>query len=359
MKKVITIISIAAIAIVMVFSCAKENTTDKPTAKHELTAYEVHINKTLKDFKQKMEFIRANPLLKSGESVPADSAVWLLEATINFSHAFPNEFYSEFETDSLTLTVNQNEDGTVSLDELTARYDEMKEEVAEVYHNSAYEEKGLSAVDLEISGETANEIIVSILTNVGSKTTPPDPPVGSGPFLEEDDWWYGEEYGYCYDHTVFGDASIMLYDEAVNLVPDPNGNYGFINLFMFSIEGGDPYFQRDQTPDNYLDYWLYYSVEGDPQIPFDEEEMLCVEWQEMNSYYVYLKNLMFNILPNDYLPEELNKYGYSIESFNDLDWKKYDPQPPYTTFTKYLHKATFTYGIKINIGEGEEGPQEL
>jgi hypothetical protein len=357
MKKVISIISIAAIAMVLVFSCAKEEATNKPATKHELTAYETHINKTLKDFKQKMEFIRANPQLKSGESVPADSAVWLLEATINFSHAFPNEFYSEFETDSLTLTVARNADGTVDMEELTGKYDEMKQAVADAYHNSGYEVKGLAVVDLEEAVITESEIDINVQVLTGEKGNepPPGPPVVDGPFVEGDDWWYGENYGYCYDHTVFGDASIMLYDEAVNLVPDPNGNYGFINLFTFWIEGGDPYFQRYLTPDNYLDYWLYYSVEGDPQIPFDEQVTLCVERQEMNAYYAYLRGLMFDILPNHYLPEVLNKFGYSIESFNNLDWKKYDDNPPYTS---YLHKATFTYGIKINYGEGE-GPEEL
>jgi hypothetical protein len=355
MKKVITIISIAAIAIVMVFSCSKEKVTDKPSAKHELTAYEVHINKTLKDFKQKMEFIRTNPMLKSGESVPADSAVWLLEATINFSHAFPNEFYSEFETDSLTLTVARNEDGTVSLDELTAKYDQMKDVVADVYNNSTYEEKGLAVVDLEVSGETEGEITITIGTSVGEKSTPPPPPGQDGPFEEGDDWWYGGIVGHCYDpYAIPDNAANQLWLVTKDLVPDPNGNYYFTNPFYFTVQGGDPHLIRDQTPDNYLDYWLYYSVEGDPQIPFDEDEMLCLEWQEMNAYYVYLKTLMFSYLPNHYLPEVYNLHGYSVETYHGLGYGS----DTYGNISRYFHEAEFTFGIKVGYAEGE-GPSEL
>ncbi|MEZ5197826.1 MAG: hypothetical protein R2764_15995 [Bacteroidales bacterium] len=95
MKRNILILSIVAGAIIIVFSCSKEmsNNFDTGTSKNnQLTEYEIQVNKSIKDFKQKMAYCRENPHLKSGETIPADSAVWLLEATINFSHAFPNEY---------------------------------------------------------------------------------------------------------------------------------------------------------------------------------------------------------------------------------------------------------------------------
>ncbi|MEZ5199223.1 MAG: hypothetical protein R2764_23410 [Bacteroidales bacterium] len=320
MKKTVSIISIAAIAMVMVFSCSKENATDKPVEKQELTAYETHINKTLKDFKQKMEFIRANPNLKSGESVPADSAVWLLEATINFSHAFPNEYYNEFKTDTLTLTVARNTNGSVDINELTTKYDEMIQAVADVYHSSGFEEKGLAVVDLEEADITESEIEINVQVLTGDKSNdPPPPPPVNGPFEDGDDWWYGKNVGHCYDPgSILEDAADHLYWETSGLVPDPNGNYFFINEHEIIVSGGDIDFRRqNDTEDNYLDYYLYYSVEG-TSLPFNEYEMLCIEWTEMNNYYSYLINLMFNFLPNQYLPNVLGFYGHSIVSFDHL-----------------------------------------
>ena len=85
-----------------------------------------------------------------------------------------------------------------------------------------------------------------------------------------------------------------------------------------------------------------------------EEETLCVEYTEMNAYYTYLNALIFDVLPNDYLPDVYHRYGYSVESFNKLEDKKTNTPPK----TKYFHEAEFTFGIKVGYKEGE-GPQEL
>jgi hypothetical protein len=282
--------------------------------------------------------------------------VWLLEATINFSHAFPNEFYSEFEIDSLTLVVERNADGTVDMNELTSKYDEMKQAVADAYHNSGYEVKGLAVIDLEQTNVTVDQIEINVKVLTGEKgNEPPPPPPVNGPFEEGDDWWYGKNKGHCYaPGGILEDAADHLYWETSGLVPDPNGNYFFVDPHEITVSGGDSDFRRpNDTEDNYLDYYLYYSVEG-TSLPFNEYEMLCIEWTEMNKYYSYLINLMFNHLPKQYLPNVLGLYGYTIVSFDHLYDYKIDQLP----MKFYWHKAIFTFGIKINYSVGE-GATEL
>jgi len=349
MKKIISIISIVLIAMVMVFSCSKENATDKPRTKNELTAYEVHINKTLKDFKQKMEFIRANPLLKSGESVPTDSAVWLLEATINFSHAFPNEYYSEFETDSLTLTVNRNEDGTVDMNELTGKYDEMKVAVSEAYHNSGYEVKGLAVVDLEVNGVTEDEITISIQTCVGEKSTPPPDPGIDGPFVEGDDWWYGENKGHC-DWDWEFDAAEKLNDAMNTYLAEQNAGLFFIRETERTRKGGDYNVRRigdPNPPDNNIDYYLYSASEVIGPV---NDEMKCLEWTEMNVYFNLMRYLIYTKIPNDdlppgYLPMQLTYQNGDSEIVNE-------------NYYHFFHQFTYKFGIPIGYDEGE-GPEEI
>ncbi|MCF8369376.1 MAG: hypothetical protein K9G76_10070 [Bacteroidales bacterium] len=357
MKKIILIISILVATIAIVWSCSKEETNNQAANKVELTPYEMQVNQRIKDFKQKIALYKENPGYKSGEVVSAEDALWLLEATINFSHTFPNEYYDEMQSEDLNLVVPKNANGGVDMDDLTQKYTEMKQAITDVYYNSTYEDKGLVLVDISEVSQSAGEITLNVETVTGEKGNepPPDPGI-NGPFEEGDDWWYGENVGYCYEpYTVNDDAANRLYQEALGLIPDPSGNYYFINEFSFSIFGGEPDLLRDTSPDNYLDYWLYYSIEGS-SIPFDEDEVLCLEYTEMNAYYTYLNGLMFDYLPNTYLPNKYNLNGYSVESLTLLEDEKLVNGIEETT--KYFHKASFVYGLKIFYGEGD-GPSEL
>ncbi|OQX78622.1 MAG: hypothetical protein B6D61_05100, partial [Bacteroidetes bacterium 4484_249] len=325
--------------------------------KPQLSEFDKQVNKAINSFKQKMAYYRENPQLKSSETVPADSALWYLEATINYAHAFPNDYYDEMQSDEHTLVVPKNSNGEVDMDVLTQKYYEMKAEITNVYNNSGYADKGLALVDLTETAQTDDEITLNVETVTGEKGAAPDGPTPyGGPFEAEDDWWYGEDAGYCYDpYGVQDDADHQLFLATKDLIPDPNGNYFFINEFSFTVEGGDPDMRRDGDPlNNYLDYYLYYSVEGDLSLPFYAPQTLCLEKDEMNAYYTFMNYLMFDILPNEYLPDVFGLYGYRIESLNSL----YDFKYTQDDNTYYLHKADFTCGIQVGYKEGES-PTEL
>jgi hypothetical protein len=356
MKKSIYIISIlAAGLLLMVYSCSKEEVQTAKSHENDLTPYEIQVHNAIKGFKSTMEMHRENPHYKSGQVVSPDSALWLLEATINFSHAFPNEFYTEHEIEDLTLVIPKTVDGMIDMAVLTQKYDEMKSDITTVYYGSSFTDKGLVLVDLEEDSQTETELNlrVQVVTGDGGSDSDPGTPGINGPFEEGDDWWYGENVGLCTDpYTILSDAAKKLFAEGLNLVPDPGGNYFFTNLFTFDIQGGDEYFRRPNDPlNNYLDYYLYYSIDGfEPLIPFNEQQMLCLEWPEMNLYYSFLKQLMFTIIPNQYLPEAHNRIGFSISSINYLID---DFDSPTNDVVEYYHKAQFTYGIKVcYAGEG-------
>jgi hypothetical protein len=185
MKKSIYIISIlAAGLLLMVYSCSKEEVQTAKSHENDLTPYEIQVHNAIKGFKSTMEMHRENPHYKSGQVVSPDSALWLLEATINFSHAFPNEFYTEHEIEDLTLVIPKTSDGMIDMAVLTQKYDEMKSDITTVYYGSSFTDKGLVLVDLEEDSQTETELILSVQTVTGERGVDPGPgtPGVNGPF---------------------------------------------------------------------------------------------------------------------------------------------------------------------------------
>ncbi|MCD4695872.1 MAG: hypothetical protein K8S16_06485, partial [Bacteroidales bacterium] len=337
-------------AMIMVFSCSKQETKMEPDNSKNFTPYEMQVNKTIKDFKQTIVYYHETPDFKSGESVSADSALWLLEATINYSHAFPNEYYEEMQTNDLTLTVPKNIDGTVDMDMVIQKYDEMKGDITTVYNGVSYGDKGLVLVDLSETSQTAAEIVMNVQMVAGDKGNdpPPDPGI-NGPFEEEDDWWYGEFKGHCPPHTWDSDASIELKNAMNDYISEQNNGVFFIHQTEKTKKGGDPNIRRPgdpNPPDNDFDYYLYSSSTENETVT---DETLCLEWTEMNIYYTYLKYLLFTKMPNDDVPE-----GYAVETILSMEGT-YEWQDIYK---HYFHEGIFKFGFPVGYGEGE-GPEEL
>ncbi len=285
--------------IMLMTNCTKEATETKK-AENPLTQNNVKIGNLIKAFKSKVAHYEQFPDLKSSEKVSVDTAQWLLEATMNYSHAFPNEFYNEFETDSVMITLQRNADGSVNMDELTQKYNEMKQAVSDIYHQVEYTDKGLAVVDLKTSTISETQLSLNAQTITGNKGIKPPPPVMGGPFQQGDNWWFGEFGGSCSGNGPTGsDAADQLYIELLKQFPELETNSYSVNLFNFSIEGGDSRIRRtawNDIEDNHLDYLLYFSSTA---VGPCGNDTLCVEWNEMNLYYSFLKHLIFNYLPQN------------------------------------------------------------
>ncbi len=357
MKRTIYLLSIMiAGALITIYSCTKENQTIQQAVhqastlgddNHELSPTDIKVNNLITGFRDKVAHHLENPGLKSGESIATDSALWFLEATINYSHCFPNEYYRGFEIDTVYLAISKDADGNIDMGELAQKYDEMKTEVAALYHGSGFEDKGLAVVDLKEISQNNSEIVFTSETVTGNKGIDPLP----GPFEEGDDWWYGELAGLCIENDNYeeeSDAAEELFALINDEIPDPSGNYFFINHKPYDITGGDPLIQRDPTPDNHLDYYLYYAS---TEWGVCGEDTLCVEYPEMNLYYNYLKTLIFSYLPAN-VPV---LYGKSIEVVTNIDGYSEYANP----YMKYKHHLFTIYGEKVGFMAGAEGPIEL
>ncbi|OQX76863.1 MAG: hypothetical protein B6D61_08100 [Bacteroidetes bacterium 4484_249] len=352
MKKTRIVLSLIAGAMIIAFSCSKETVNNENTVisnKPQLSEFDKQVNKAINNFKQKMAYYRENPQLKSSESVPADSALWYLESTINYSHSFPNEYYEEFEVDTSYLNIPIDANGMVDMVVLTQKYYEMKTNVADDYHNSAFVEKGLCYVSISEVSLTSDELILLVESGTGEKNNdPPPPPPVNGPFGSGDNWWYGENAGKCEDATGEDfDAAYQLYVEAENTIPDPNGNYIFVGPFIEkTIEGGDPnllYPTDPQPEDNHMDYYLYYAS---TEFGVCGDDTLCLEYPEMNNYFVRLKYMMYH-----YFVDKPGMEDYSIMCIVNFD--DFNELYNNNIWIKYYHKGTLKFGKKIYGKEGE------
>ena len=355
MKRIIYLASILITgALITFYSCTKENNNnEKQQAStlvgngHELTPTDIKVNKLITGFRDKVAYHLENPGLKSGESISTDSALWFLEATINYAHAFPNVYYDEMEANELTLTVPVNGNGSVDMYELSLKYDEMKTDITTAYNNSGYDDKGLVLVDITGASQTNNEITLELEAVVGNKGIDPGP----GPFVEGDDWWYGETLGDCYPHSYDTDAAHELQNAMNAYITGQNSGKFFVGPTNIIHKGGN--LRRDgdpEPPNNIYDYYMYSTSTENGTIT-NENGVLCLSYYEMNIYYDLLKQLLYDKIPETEVPP-----GYKIEQ---IMWMLGDKESVNDDDdTHYYHRGLFKYGLPVAYFGGE-GPEEL
>ena len=200
-------------------------------------------------------------------------------------------------------------------------------------------------VDLTETAQTSDEITLNVETVTGEKgETPFD-----GPFEVGDDWWYGEDEGKCDLPVYSSDAAQELYAYMNDYISGQNSGVYFIHQTKVYKKGGEPNIRRHNDPDppnNVYDYYLY---SASTEYGTVTDEVLCVEYNEMNAYYNYLEYLLFTKIPDEEMPA-----GYVVEI---IVWMigYYEQNGPHT---HYYHEGEFKYGYPIGYDEGE-GPEEL
>ena len=342
------------ISAVMFNACSKQDSdlqSIDPGNEQQLSPRDLKINRIIKDFRAEVDYIREHPAYKSGESYTADSALWFLEATINYSHTFPNQYYSQMLTDTLYLTLATNDAGEVDMNELAQKYDDMKASISEVYHSKAIEDKGLVLVNLEDISFKSDEMVIEVVAVTGEQTDGTPPGFGnSGPFQGFEDYWYGEYLGQCFPHTYDTDAAQLLKDAMNNYIPDLSTGYFYCDLTVVSKKAGDPNLRRIGDPepqDNIYDYYLYNASDVYDTVT---DENLCLNANELNTYFYLLEHLLFNKIPGEDVPA-----AYEIVRVMWMNGDNDDIENG--LLIHYYHEGDFEYGLKCCRASGENATE--
>jgi hypothetical protein len=346
MKKLILSLIVAVMAAALIYSCSKEIAESEVTQPY--SDFDLQISNNIKGFIAGVSYQMENPDLKSDESFSIDSALWYLESTFNYCYGFPGEYYRQYEIDTFMLTLNLTSDNRVSMNELTAKYDIMLQEITDAYYNVAFEEKGLSLINLQEATITEDEVSFSVNVATGEKGIPPQLII-SGPFVEDDDWWYGEMEGRCNEFLNDSDAAKQLMIAMNATLPNPIGSFHVINPTTINREGGKPNLRREtdpNPPDNLYDFYLFYGTE---QISPVE---LCLYRNDMNIYYGFLRHLLLIKIRN----EEFNSL-YSL--INVVDMVGRYNSISYPVQREYFHEGWYNYGIKVHYISEPDYPIQL
>ena len=181
---------VASMAITTV-SCKKEQTTTE-TAQGEATLARIM------DFKQQVDYYKANPNVKDGEAVTLDEAIWNIEALFNLTYSYPELSYGRTETADTVLYLLVGADNTVLLTDLTVFYGQMYEVVRNIYQGIELDNKQFLILDVEAGEQHGGQQAIKLHSIQGSvKGIPPTPPTPpqNGPFTPGVLWWYGEDGG--------------------------------------------------------------------------------------------------------------------------------------------------------------------
>ena len=302
---------VASMAITTV-SCKKEQTATD-TAQGEATLARIM------DFKQQVDYYKANPDVKDGEAVTLDEAIWNIEALFNLTYSYPELSYGRTETADTVLYLPVGADNTVLLTDLTVFYGHMYEVISDIYHSIELDSKQFIILDVELGERLGSQQAVRLHSVQGSAKgiQPPTPqPVVWAPFAEGPAWYYGEDGGMI-NGMLEGqmDATDTLANK-LNAILVPKAPHGQAYIYTE--------IRKKELPSNYLipfSHNLYQGEYCEFYIVNAEEDDKWLNTSQMNFQYYGERHLILNILP-DYedesqgpIPSDFKLYIVTIDDY--------------------------------------------
>jgi len=266
MKK-LNLCIIVILLMVGLFSCKKDTIDQQQTQEDELMMRSKKVIALIHNFEQKM-----NDALKSGETISLDSAIWNLEASLNYNYADPEEAVGEYSFSKSNYTIEVDANNEVLFSDVQTVYSQMEQDLGNSFKSG--DETVVIFSDVALDSVMGGTAYLSGTNGFSSGIARNYVPI-------DDDWIWGtlgQEYGNpllgnCSGTDTTSDASDELQWRLNNPMPVPTEQIFYINLvteeatgFDFEV-GGDPrlYVGWDYPADNCLtiDTLTYYLNQSD------------------------------------------------------------------------------------------------
>ncbi len=323
---------------VMLSSCKKDKPsqiTESPQTNY--TAEDIRIQNLILKFQNKIK----NNSFKNGETVSVDSAVWFLEAMMNFNYSTPDSSFVNLTVDTtfeFDLPVNND---LVDFSNLTEAAFAMESHILTYLNNMPNSIKFIIAADVSIKPNTLKDgtKTITITTGYGSEYI-----INPGcytPFGANDFWAHGFDWGGCGTNSATTSDAAKQIQYKIN---NPNcrpiditiSSY-IVNVGIEDIVAWD-YPNPNDTgyPDNWLDCLMYHESDYDNLLVIDG----CLEPEEMNFYLQGTLDVVDmiisekqNLYPNEEIVFVYLELNGEIASGYDI--------------TTYFHEGQVTYGKKV------------
>ena len=317
MKKIVMMLSIASMLCVVLHGCKKESANfQNENANQQVNESKMIVGK-INNFRERM-----NSNLKSSGTMTVDSAVWNLEALLNYDYAIPDSSAKDFTLIDSYYTLPLDENGLVSDQDMQTAFSQMTDTVDYQLSQIVSENKFLVLADVELIRIENHVAYISAHLGYGYNFV-----LGMyWPFISSDDWLWGTVNpamplaGKC-DGTEIGvsDASNELRWRLNNPVVQPVNVY-YTDLETLETEGSD--FEDDNSNPRLYIGWNY---------PVDN----CLTNDTLTYYLIQSHDIMYTYDYNGGLRPPTKSF-MGVEIFDYL-WMG---NPPY-----HLHYYFVTYGI--------------
>lgn len=294
------------------------------------------------DFKQQMDFYKANPAIKDGETMTLDEAIWNIEALFNLTYAYPELSYGHTVTADTVLYLPVGSNNTVLLTDLTAFYEQMYAVVRDLYQAIELDNKQFLILDVEAGERHCNMQAIELNAMQGSVVAASDAFQNprETPFEEGVSWYYGEDGGNSNGQyiNIMDAADTLSRTLNANLVQvAPAGwQYSYTNIKM-----------KELYPDQHWPYINGPNPDVGPYCEFYKENPTPQEYwmssYQMNYHYngeCYLVQNVFRSDATDPIPSNYYLFHVSIEDRN-------------LSGDTILHHTQARYGYRIVARPGD------
>jgi hypothetical protein len=258
------------------------------------------IEANILNFIERMDAVREDPDIEDALewNYSQDSAVWYLEAAINYKYSGlwlyegGEEYSNLYETDS-SASVISSTNGYYNIAEIQEAYDDLESSLETQYNSIEDDGKFFVMSDISSVVNNLDELIVSQLSVIGL----------ADKYIPNGDWRWGGGAGRC-DNTYIGlDATDAIETQlAINSAMNAPSGYRIVYLSIAPINnqnGGWIYpndypLQSGQTnPTPYEDYLIFQDLKS-PYLPGP-----CLSASEINWYVENIQFIEDDVRPSN------------------------------------------------------------
>jgi hypothetical protein len=305
---------------IIISSCNKDNTSISATINQsEISLLEKQLESRIISFREKIDQVRDNPLLKSGsEEMEIDSAIWYIEALANLTYGNAGYESEGFIIDSARIEIPLT-NGNIFLEDIQIAYDQIIDSLSQHNARILATNKQLIVADISLKELDNTTATIEITSGFGTDGT-----TVSG---NNYPWYWGWELGRC-DGSGTGvgqDAADIIYILANTLIPVPSGNAYYTDASIITIWA----YEVPTVTNPYGDYYLFYDYQ---EVTLEHH---CMSTNEI-SYYVNSLSTIGNL----YKPPSKSIIRYFL-----YDDTAYGSTPNWEDTWHMLHVVKITYGI--------------
>lgn len=240
----------------------------------------------ISDFKKQVDVRKAQPGMKSAETVNINEAVADIVELFNAVYAQPENFYVQMVRNSFTINLPLTSEGKVLVDDVVSIYNQAIVRARQAYINDGInDDKGYVGLTVQlgnITDDTAELVFFSTSGQSGDCATPSTGP--NGPYDDDDDWMYKAPMGKC-DGTCIGLGADTILRQTIASIcydwgrdPVTGQRYYYYDYHEYDFDGCD-------YPD-----WLFYR---------EDINNRCINDDEMNSLFYSIKQFLEFVGPDD------------------------------------------------------------